>query len=103
MDAIHETRRMEEAGARPDLEDFTLLRSMAEGLIADWNHYGMDGVYPFPGDMLRDSQRRMARHRLLGFSLVRSNPKLCGFNLTGMLDHALTGEGVWRLWLDWKP
>jgi hypothetical protein len=45
----------------------------------------------------------MARHRIHGFDLVRSNPSLCGFNLTGMLDHALTGEGLWTLWRTWKP
>jgi Glycosyl hydrolases family 2, sugar binding domain/Glycosyl hydrolases family 2/Glycosyl hydrolases family 2, TIM barrel domain len=103
MDAIHEARMFEQAGARPDLEDFQLMRSMADGLIADWKRLGMEGVYAFPEDMLRDSQHRMARHRLLGFNLVRSNPQLCGYNVTGMLDHAMTGEGIWRFWRDWKP
>jgi hypothetical protein len=103
MNAIHETRMYEQAGARPDTEDYVLMRSMAERLIADWNRWGMDGVYPFPEDMLRDSQRRMARHRLWGFDLIRSNPRICGFNLTGMLDHGMTGEGVWKFWRDWKP
>jgi hypothetical protein len=103
IDAIHEARMYEQVGARPDTEDYLLMRSMAERLVADWNRWGMDGVYPFPEDMLRDSQRRMARHRLLGFDLIRSNPKICGFNLTGMLDHGMTGEGVWKFWRDWKP
>jgi hypothetical protein len=103
MNAIHEAGMYEQAGARPDLEDFQLMRRMADGLIADWKRFGMEGVYPFPEDMLCDSQRRMARHRLLGFNLVRSNPHLCGFNMTGMLDHAMTGEGIWRFWRDWKP
>jgi len=103
MNAIHEARMYEQAGARPDTEDYVLMRSMAERLIADWNRWGMDGVYPFPEDMLCDSQRRMARHRLWGFDLIRSNPKICGFNLTGMLDHGMTGEGVWKFWRDWKP
>jgi len=103
MNAIHEAGMYEQAGARSDLEDFQLMRSMADGLIADWKRFGMEGVYPFPEDMLSDSQRRMARHRLLGFNLVRSNPHLCGFNVTGMLDHAMTGEGLWRFWRDWKP
>jgi hypothetical protein len=103
MNAIHEARMYDQAGARQDLEDFQLMRSMADGLIADWKRMGMEGVYPFPEDMLSDSQRRMARHRSLGFNLIRSNPHLCGFNVTGMLDHAMTGEGIWRFWRDWKP
>jgi len=27
---------------------------------------------------------------------------LCGYNLTGMLDHAMTGEGLWTFWREWK-
>lgn len=54
-------------------------------------------------DMLRDSQRLHARQRLIGFDLIRSNPQICGYNLTGLLDHALTGEGLWSFWREWKP
>jgi hypothetical protein len=103
LDAVHEARMYEQAGTPPEVEDFALIRSMADRLQADWQRFGMDGVYPFPEDMLRDSQRLMARQRALGFDLVRSNPRVCGFNVTGMLDHALTGEGFWRFWREWKP
>jgi hypothetical protein len=103
MDVIHEARMYEQTGARPDAEDYVIVKSMADRLIADWQRFGMDGVYAFPEYFLRDSQARMARHRLLGFNAIRSNPKICGFNLTGLLDHGLTGEGVWRFWRDWKP
>jgi hypothetical protein len=103
LDVIHGARKFEEAGARPDLDDAALFRSMTERLQADWQRFGMDGVYPFAEDMLRDSERLHVRQRLLGFDLVRSNPKLCGFNLTGMLDHGITGEGLWTFWREWKP
>ena len=33
-----------------------------------------------PETLLRVSQRQLARHRLLGFNLIRSNPRICGFN-----------------------
>lgn len=103
MDVIHEARMYEQLGTRPDMDDYVVVKSMADGLIADWKRLGMEGVYAFPEYFLRDSQVRMARHRLLGFNAIRSNPKICGFNLTGLLDHGLTGEGVWRFWRDWKP
>ncbi len=103
MDVIHEARMYEQLGVRPDVEDYAIVRSMADRLTADWKRFGMEGVYPFPEYLLRDSQIRSARHRLLGFNVLRSNPKICGYNLTGMLDHGLTGEGVWRFWRDWKP
>jgi hypothetical protein len=63
----------------------------------------MTGTYAFVEDMLRDSQRLHARQRLLGFDLIRSNPQICGYNLTGMLDHGMTGEGLWTFFREWKP
>ena len=103
LDAIHGLRTYEQVGARPDLPDAALFRSLAERLEADWKRLGMEGVYAFPEDMLRDSQRLHVRQRLLGFDLVRSNPRICGFNITGMLDHGITGEGLWTFWREWKP
>jgi len=103
MNVIDEARRYEQAGAREDLESFRWIRAMARQLEADWKRLGMDQVYAFPEDMLADSQRLHARQRLLGFDLIRANPQLCGFNLTGMLDHGFTGEGLWTFWRRWKP
>ena len=103
LDVIHGSRMYEQVGARPDLSDAVLFRSMAEKLIADWEKFGMDGVYPFPAEMLRDSQRLHIRQRLLGFDLIRSNPNLCGYNVTGLLDHGITGEGLWNFWREFKP
>ena len=103
MDVMHEARMYEQAGIRADAEDYVLMRSMADRFVADWERFGMDVVYPYPETLLQVSQKAMSRHRLLGFNLIRSNPKFCGFNLTGMLDHGMTGEGVWRFWRDWKP
>ena len=103
MNVVGELRKYEEAGARPDLFDHALVRSQVEKLQADWRRWDFDGVYPFPEDMLRDSQRLHARQRRMGFDLVRSNPQFCGFNLTGMLDHVMTGEGLWTFWRELKP
>lgn len=103
MNVIHEARMYEQAGIPAYAEDYVLVQSMADHFVADWSRFGMDVVYPFPETMLRASQAQMARHRLLGFNLIRSNPNICGYNLTGMLDHAFTGEGLWRFWRDWKP
>ncbi|MGE5293945.1 MAG: glycoside hydrolase family 2 protein, partial [Solirubrobacterales bacterium] len=103
MDVIDEWRRFEQIGARPDLEDAAMLREQSEGLIADWKRLGFDGVYAFPEDLLRESQRLHARQRTIGFNCIRSNPKLCGYNLTGILDHGMTGEGLWTYWRRWKP
>ncbi|MBC7328806.1 hypothetical protein H5T88_00450 [bacterium] len=103
FNAIREFRLFEQAGARLDIPDASLIRSMAERYEEDWRRWGFDGVYPFPEDMLRESQRIHCKHRRLGFNLIRSNPKICGYNMTGMLDHGIIGEGLWTLWRELKP
>jgi hypothetical protein len=103
MNVISEWKHFEQAGARSDLEDAVVLREQSEAFAADWKRLGFDNVYAFPEDMLRESQRLHARQRTIGFNDVRSNPRLCGYNLTGMLDHAITGEGLWTYWREWKP
>jgi hypothetical protein len=103
FNVIRETRCFEQAGVRSDLFDVAYMRYLADKVIADWNRWGFDGVYATPEDMLRDSQRLHSRQRLLGFDLIRSNPRICGFNLTGILDHGMTGEGLWTFNREWKP
>ena len=103
MNVLRETRQFEQSGMPANLFDVSFVRSIADRLLADWQRWGFDGVYAFPEDMLWDSQRLHVRQRLLGFNLIRSNPQICGFNVTGMLDHAITGEGLWTFHREWKP
>ena len=103
FDVIGERLHFEQVGARTDLEDYVWLKRQSDSLVADWNRLGFDDVYPFPQDLLRESQRLHARQRTQGFNMIRSNPQFNGYNLTGMLDHAMTGEGLWTFWREWKP
>ncbi|MFA6110283.1 MAG: glycoside hydrolase family 2 TIM barrel-domain containing protein [Candidatus Latescibacterota bacterium] len=103
LDVVGGTRLYEQSGARPDLPEAALFRSILERLERDWERLGMSSTYPFLRDLLRDSQRRHARQRLAGLDMIRSNPRICGHNLTGMLDHGVTGEGLWTFWREWKP
>lgn len=100
---IQEYSKFAENGEHTDLEDASLYRSMMERMLADWEFYGLDGVFIFPEDFLVESMRLNCRQRQMTFDLVRSNPKICGYNLTGLLDHALTGEGLWTYWREFKP
>ncbi|HPO14897.1 MAG TPA: glycoside hydrolase family 2 TIM barrel-domain containing protein [Candidatus Hydrogenedentes bacterium] len=103
MNGIRELRHYEQLGIRADLEDVKYFQTMVDGLLADWPKYDMGEVYPFPEDLLRESDRLHSRQRILGFDLIRSNPQFCGYNLTGLLDHGFTGEGLWSFWREWKP
>ena len=102
QNVISEWRNWEQTG-QSALEEGAVLQAQVEKFQSDWRRLGFDDVYPFPEDMLRESQRLHARQRALGFDLIRANPHLCGYNLTGMLDHALTGEGLWTFFREWKP
>lgn len=91
------------AAPPPEAPDIAYVRSMAERFISDWERYGMDRVYCFPEDALADGELNQSRHRARTFDLIRANGNIAGYNLTGMLDHALTGEGGWTFWRRWKP
>ncbi|HUW60026.1 MAG TPA: glycoside hydrolase family 2 TIM barrel-domain containing protein, partial [Candidatus Bathyarchaeia archaeon] len=103
MNAVRELRNYEQHGVNPELDDFKYFRATVDKLDADWKRFGMDGVYASTEEMLRDSQWLHCRQRLFGFNLIRSNPKICGYNLTGLLDHGFTGEGLWSFWREFKP
>ncbi len=103
MNAVRELRYYEQHGANPEWDDCKFFKQTEEKLTADWMRLGFDGVYAFPEEMLRASQEMHCRQRTLGFNLIRSNPKICGFNLTGLLDHGYTGEGLWTFWREFKP
>ncbi len=95
-------RNFEANGTDPEIFDYKYCRNMEEMFLNDWTRWGFAGLYPFPEDFLTASELQHSRQRRLFFDVIRSNPRLCGYNLTGMLDHALTGEGVWSLFREWK-
>lgn len=103
FNVIHEARMFEQYGADPDLCDYKWVREQSEGLKRDFSKFGFDRVYPFPETILIESQRLGARQRTLGFNLIRANPQIAGFSMTGLLDHGMCGEGLWSYWRRWKP
>ncbi|MBR0509058.1 MAG: hypothetical protein IJJ85_02985 [Clostridia bacterium] len=103
FDVIDEWRHFQQSGMRSDLEDADWVRAQSEALQEDWRRFGLETVYPAPEMMLRESQRLNADARYRDFNAIRSNPNLCGFSLTGLLDHGMCGEGLWTYWRRMKP
>jgi len=99
LDVINGLRqyRPEDSGVEPD----ALLRKQAEMFVADWNRFGMNDVYSFPEDIFADSYRQQARQLRLGFDLIRSNPKICGYSITELEDGNV-GAGLWTFWRELK-
>lgn len=102
FDPLAASRGYEQIGASPDLADYRLCQEWEDRFRADWDRLGMGQVWPSPPDFIRDGYRMHARQRLLGLNAIRSNPQLCGYNLTGTVDQGMTGEGVWTFWRELK-
>jgi hypothetical protein len=85
------------------LEDAALYHSWAEAYLDDWRRFGMEEIAPFPEDLLRQAQQLHGAQRLLGLNAIRSNPRICGYNLTGTVDQGMTAEGLWSTWREFKP
>ncbi len=96
-------RIIEQYGIDIQSPDCAMIKKMDDQFMRDYEQYGLNECYPFPIDLLRESQRLNARQRMLCFDIMRSNPKCCGFSMTGLLDHSICGEGMWTLMREFKP
>lgn len=103
MNCERELKHYQQAGLPLDRPEPALLSRMVESLRADWRKYGMQDTYPFIEDMLADSYRHQSAQRAFGFDAIRGNKKFAGFNVTGLLDQAMSGEGLWSMWREFKP
>jgi hypothetical protein len=101
LDVINGLRQYHTEDSPEEPANAALLRKQAEMFLPDWNRFGMNGVYAFPEDMFTDSYRQQARQLRLGFDLFRSNPKICGYSVTSLVDWN-TGEGQWTFWRELK-
>jgi len=101
--ALGEKRKMEEARAPATAYAWGWINPAVKGLEDSWRTYGLAGTYPSIEDMLVDSALSESRQRAQTFSMVRSNPKVNGFNLTSLNDCWGTGEGVMDNFREFKP
>lgn len=103
FNVIEEYRHFMQHGERLDLEDSAWLGLQSRQLEADFDRLGLVKIFPFPEAMLKESQRINADERKRHFDILRSNSRLAGYSLTGLLDHGMCGEGLWSYWRRWKP
>lgn len=100
---VQEYKKYLEKGLRTDAEDAADYKKMLDKLEWAFDRYHLTGAYGFLEDFLLDTMRVHAKLRLRNLDCVRANPQICGYNITGLLDHALTGEGLWTYWREFKP
>jgi hypothetical protein len=102
-DAIDEKRGMEQAGAPATAYAWIWINPAVKGLRETWKTYDLRAIYPTPEDLLVDSALSQSRQRAKTFSIVRSNPKVNGFNLTSLVDCWGAGEGFMDSFRQFKP
>lgn len=102
FNVTEEYKHFVQHGQREDLEDASWLKAQSDSLQKDWERLNLYRVYPFIDDFLKESQRINAQDRYRFFNVVRSNPRICGYSLTGLLDHGMCGEGLWSYWRKMK-
>ena len=102
FDVLWLKRKFEQTGADRRMPDVKLVFETAELFEKDLRDYKMENEYAFPSDIMEESHEMHAKHRRMCFDIVRSNPYINGYSITGLLDHSVCGEGLWTLMREWK-
>ncbi|HME53731.1 MAG TPA: glycoside hydrolase family 2 TIM barrel-domain containing protein [Candidatus Lokiarchaeia archaeon] len=84
----------EQARAPEDLEDHQICIKETEAFLADWSRWHMDELFPNMEMFFEASYRRQAENRRIALNLIRSNSRICGYSMTGLVDQGMSGEGV---------
>ncbi len=100
---LAEKRAMERAGAPASAYAWGWINPALKGLQGTWATYGLSDVYPAIEDMLVDSELSESRQRARTFSIVRSNPKVNGFDLTSLIGNWGTGQGIMDCFRNFEP
>lgn len=87
----------------PDTPDMRMVQHMHDQYEEAFYRYGLDEYYTFPVELLRESESLHCRQRTYYFDILRSDPKMAGLSITGLLDHSICGEGLWSLTREFKP
>jgi len=95
LNVLSDLRHTEQLGLSVNTPEMLTISAALKSIEAAWEKFGLFDIYPSIDDFFTDSFAKSTRQRVITFDLVRGNPKFCGYNLTGIMDHALAGEGMW--------
>jgi hypothetical protein len=102
VDYARITRHFEQLGAER-MEDAQWYRERLGRFTDDWNRWKLGDTFASPETFFQASLARMGRQRLLGLNAIRANPRVIGHSVTGTVDQANTGEGLFTTFRELKP
>lgn len=86
-----------------NLCDAQYYRGLLDQYLVDWDKWKLSEAFHRPDDFFAQSIAKMASQRTIGLNAIRSNPDIVGHNVTGGIDHVLTGEGLTTPFREMKP
>ena len=95
--------RLFEQNGCPDGQDCQFYRAQLERFLHDYRRWNMESVFRTPEGFFRQSLVRNASQRTLSLNMLRSNPCVVGYSLTGTVDQVLCGEGLTTTFRELKP
>lgn len=102
VDLAKTMRHFEQLGAE-QLEDAQWYKQRLDQFMVDWKRWSMEDTFANPEDFFAQCLAKMGRQRLLGLNAIRANPKLVAYSMTGLVDQANCGEGLFTTFRDLKP
>ena len=94
LNVLSDLRYAEQLGVSMNIPEMRTINAALKSIEAAWEKYNLGDIYPSIDDFFADSFAKSTRQRVITFDVVRGNPQFCGYNLTGIMDHALAGEGM---------
>ncbi len=79
------------------------VRARLATFMEAWRRFGLDETFVSPEDYFRQCVAKMAGLRRLGINALRSNPRMVGYNMTGLSDPVGHGEGFITHFRELKP
>ena len=95
--------RLFEQNGNHDTPDRNFYQAQLDNFMNDYRRWKMGEVFGCPETFFKEGIRRMAEERTIGLNVIRSNPSIVGYNLTGLVDQVMGGEGLWTTFRELKP
>ena len=79
------------------------VRARLATFMEAWQRFKLDDTFASPEDYFKQCVAKMAALKRMGINAIRSNPRIVGYNMTGLADPVGHGEGFITHFRELKP